>query len=228
MEVTPYSATLLSSGNSGYASYKTGAESGTVVFSFTADRDGFACINLTNLTKRNSYCVSVNGRELYNETYSLPQMLAVSEVKAGDVIRIRFNCNANEQGSISAMAAILDNELFWEAYEHLNTSTLSLTSFSSTFVEGTINCDRDGLLYTSIPQNGNWHAIVDGKEVEITLIGDAMIGLPLTQGSHTISFRYQNEAFNVGCIVSLCCALVFIAIAVPIYHSRSKKGKYQK
>ena len=43
----------------------------------------------------------------------------------------------------------------------------------------------------------------------------------------SIKVRYQNEAFNVGCIVSLCCALVFIAIAVPIYHSRSKKGKYQ-
>ena len=37
-------ATLLSSGSFGTASYKTGQTSGNVVFSFTADRDGFACI----------------------------------------------------------------------------------------------------------------------------------------------------------------------------------------
>ena len=227
-EVTAYSATILSSGASGYASYKTGESSGSVVFSFTADRDGFACINLSNLTKRNSYCVSVNGRELYNETYSLPQMLAVSDVAAGDVIRVRFNCNAQEQGSISAMAAVLDNDLFWKAYDHLNASTLTLTTFEDTFVEGTINCNRDGLLYTSIPQNGNWTAYVDGKKAEITLIGDAMIGLSLTEGQHTISFRYENAAFATGWKISLISFLIFIGIAIPVYRSRKERGKFLK
>jgi len=228
LEVTAHDATLISSGSSGYASYKTGAVNGTVVFSFTADRDGLACINLTNLTKRNSYCVSVNGRELYNETYSLPQMLAVSEVESGDVISIRFNCNANEQGSISAMAAVLDNDLFWQAYDVLSASTLQLTAFESTYVEGTIHCSRDGLLYTSIPQNGNWHAYVDGKEAKITLIGDAMIGILLTEGTHTVSFRYQNKAFDLGWKISLGSALVFVAITVPIYRSRKEKGRFLK
>ena len=228
LEVTAYGATLTGTGNSGYASYRTESGSGSVVFSFTADRAGFACINLTNLTKRNSYCVSLNGRELYNENYSLPQMLSVSEVNPGDIISIRFNCNANEQGSISAMAAILDNDLFWQAYDVLNTSTLQLTTFQNTFVEGTINCDRDGLLYTSIPQNGNWHAYVDGKEAEITLIGDVMVGIPLSEGAHTVVFRYENKAFNLGLTISIVCALFFVGITVPVYNSRRKKGKYEK
>ena len=227
-EVEAHNATLTSSGNSGYASYKTDAQSGTVVFSFTADRDGFACINLANLSNRNSYSVSLNGRTLYHETYSLPQMLAVSEVKEGDVIRIHFDCKADERGTLSAMAAVLDNDLFWQAYENLNASTLQLTTFTSTFVEGTIICNRDGLLYTSIPQNGNWKAYVDGVEAEITLIGDCMIGIQLSEGVHTVSFRYENQSFALGWKISLGCAVLFAAIAVVVYRSRAKKGRYGK
>ena len=228
LNVEAFDATLLSSGNSGYASYKTGAQEGTVVFSFTADRDGFACINLTSLTKKNSFSVSVNSRELYNETYSIPQMLAVSQVKKGDVIRIHFNCKANEQGSISAMAAIMDDALFRQAYNTLNASALQLTTFKNTHVEGTIQCNRDGLLYTSIPQNGNWHAYVDGNEVTIKHIGDAMIGIELTEGIHSITFKYENKSFTLGWIISLSCSIIFLAITIPVYLSKNRKGKYQK
>ena len=228
IDVTAYDATLVSSGTSGYASYRTEGTAGSVVFEFTADRAGFACINLANLSQRNSYTISVNGRELYNETYSLPQMLAISDVMEGDIINVRFNCGANEQGSISAMAAVLDPELFWQAYNKLSVSTLELTTFESTLVEGTIACDRDGLLYTSIPQNGNWKAFVDGKEAEIVLIGNCMIGLNLTEGTHTVTFRYENAAFQLGWKITLVCALLFAGIALPVYNSRRQKGKYEK
>ena len=228
LSVSAYDATLVSSGTSGYASYRTDGTAGSVVFEFTADRAGFACINLANLSKRNSFTVSVNGRELYSETYSLPQMLAVSDVMEGDIINVRFNCAANEQGSISAMAAVLDPELFWQAYDKLNASTLEITTFESTLVEGTVDCNRDGLLYTSIPQNGNWKAFVDGKEAEIVLIGDCMIGLNLTEGEHTVTFRYENPAFELGWKISLVCALLFAGIALPVYNSRRQKGKYEK
>ena len=61
------------------------------------------------------------------------------------------------------------------------TSTLQLTTFEDTLVEGTINCNRDGLLYTSIPQNGNWVAYVDGEPAEIRLVGDAMVSVELME-----------------------------------------------
>ena len=228
LQVSASGVTLQGSGNSGYASYNGGANGGTVTFTFTADRDGFACLNLSNLTKKNGYSVMLNGETLFTETYSLPQMIAVSDVVAGDTVTVNFTCKAGENGSINAMLAVLDPQLFWQAYDILSASTLKLTSFKSSFVEGTVNCNRDGLLYTSIPQNGNWHAYVDGQEVEITLIGDAMIAVPLSQGSHTVTFRYRNAAFETGLVVSLACALLFVGLTVPIYRARGKKGKYEK
>lgn len=206
------------SGN-GFCRYNNPTVGSSVIYSFVADRDGFACVHL-DLPKRNDFYVSVNGSELYRETISLPQMLAISDVHAGDVVDIRILCKDGEAGTATVNVAIMDDALFRLGYEILGSSTMKLTSFSNTLVEGTINCTRDGLLYTSIPQNGNWSVEVDGQEREITLIGDCMIGLQLSQGAHTLRFVYRNNAFRLGCIISAVCAGVFVLLALICYRPK--------
>ena len=119
-------------------------------------------------SKRNNLSVYVNGAEtaLYTESYSLPQILSVCDVMPGDQVEIRFRCPSNQSGTINLCAAVLDDEVFTQGYNVLNTSTLDLTAFENTYIEGTINCDRNGILYTSIPQDGNWYATVDGHPVQ--------------------------------------------------------------
>ncbi len=211
----------------GYCSYTTSGSAGTVVYTYTADTEGLMCIDL-ELSKRNSYTVTMNGTQLYSETYSLPQMLSVSQVVPGTVVEIRLTCKANETGNINIQASVLNEERFRQGYDVLNASTLKLSAFDATHVEGTIDCDRDGLLYTSIPQNGNWQAMVDGKPAEIVLIGNAMVGVPLSAGSHTVSFRYHNAAFSLGWKISLACLLVFAGLAGWSYRSRFRRGKFEK
>ncbi|MDO5400874.1 MAG: YfhO family protein [Eubacteriales bacterium] len=204
---------------------------GELSYSFTARRDGYACLHL-NLPKRNDYHVSVNGADLYKETISLPQMIAVGDVKAGDVIGVRIEIDAGENSTATVSAAILDGELFWQGYERLNAATWRLTSFKPTRVAGVIRCDREGLLYTSIPQNGNWTATVDGRRTETVLVGDCMAALPLSQGTHEVVLTYRNPAFSLGWKISLLSALAFAAIAAAAYRPawlvKGKKGKFQK
>ena len=207
--------------NSGYCRYVDPEPGANVIYSYVADQDGFACVHL-DLPKRNDFYVSVNGNELYRETISLPQMLAISDVKAGDVIDIRIVCKSGESGTATVNVAILDDALFRLGYELLNSSTMTLTSFENTQVEGTINCTRDGLLYTSIPQNGNWTAYVDGQEQQITLIGDCMIGLALTQGAHTLRFVYHNRAFELGLLITGACAGIFVLLVLICYRPKKK------
>ena len=205
--------------DSGFCQYEEPTVGSSVIYSYVADRDGFACIHL-DLPKRNDFYVSVNGAELYRETISLPQMLAVSDVHAGDVIDIRIMCKDGENGSATVNAAILDDSVFRLGYEILGSSTMKLTSFSNTVVEGTINCTRDGLLYTSIPQNGNWTVQVDGQEQEIILVGDCMIGVNLSQGAHTLRFVYHNETFRLSCIITGVCAGIFILLVLLCYRPK--------
>ena len=203
----------------------TECDSGAYVSYFFSPTDsGFVCINL-DLPKRNDFVVCVNGVELYRETISLPQMLAVGDVTPMDSVEVRVLCDSGESGTMTVTAAQLDNDLFFRGYEILNASTMEITSFKQTRVEGTITCNRDGLLYTSVPQNGNWHLYVDGEETEITLVGDCMIAADLTQGEHTITLRYQNRAFALGWKISLLCAAIFAACAYLAYKPELEKRK---
>ena len=224
-------ATITESNASGYCKYTDTEQNGHVTYSYIAHRDGFLCIHL-NLPKRNDFYVIVNGVELYKETISLPQMLAVGDVQTGDVIDIRIVCDAGENSTMTVNAAVLDQEVFREGYEILNASTLELTEFESTHLEGTIRCDRDGLLYTSIPQNGNWKVTVDGEAVETKLVGDCMTAVELTEGTHDITFTYRNAAFSLGWKVSLVSFAVFALLVRTAYRPdmgrHGKKGKYER
>ena len=124
-------------------------------------------------------------------------------------------------------AAILDHDVFWQGYERLKTSTLELTTFESSYVKGLIDCDRDGLLYASIPQNGNWEVKVDGQKAEIHLVGDCMVGVSLTKGQHVVEYTYRNEAFALGWKISLLCMAIF-GFTIYKHPGTDKRGKYER
>ena len=205
--------------------YSDAESGGKIIYEFTADQNGFLCLDL-DVTDRNSYSVYLNGEKLYDETLSLRQMIAASNVGAGDVVRVELKCKSGEDGRTTVKAAILSGSFFRTGYDILNASTLELTEFESTYLKGSIDCDRDGLLYTSIPQDGNWSVYVDGVQVEETLVGDCMIGVMITEGHHEVEYVYENAAFRFGWKISLAFALVF-AIVILIVNTR-KHGKYEK
>ena len=227
LTITAADASVSDMSPGGYCTYTTDGTSGRINYQYQITMDGFMCIDL-DLSERNDFTVWLNGNELYSETYSLPQMLAVSQVRVGDVVDVALSCDANESGTMLISAAILDETAFRKGYEVLNRSVLELTDFSTTRLSGTITCDRDGLLYTSIPQNGNWHVYVDGKEAETVLVGEAMTAVYLEEGYHDIIFRYRNPAFTLGCVISLLSTGVLAGLYFWIYPAREKKGKYQK
>ena len=205
----------------------SGSQSGaSMVYSFTADREGFVCLDF-DVTKRNSYTVYLNGEKLYSESLSLTQMIAACDVIPGDVIEVKLTCKQGEEGRMTIRAAILDDALFRRGVEKLSESTLELKQFDTTYLCGTVDAARDGLLYTSIPQDGGWRAIVDGEEAETVLVGDVMLAVPMTAGEHTVEFVYENKAFAIGWKISAIC-LLLLATTAPLYYTKRKKGRFEK
>ena len=227
LSITAADAEISSTTPAGDCHFTTDSVDGRVNYEYTIDRDGFLCVYL-DLSERNDFTFWLNGEELYTDAYSLPQMASVCQVTAGDVVDVALACDANTSGSISVVAAMTDNAVFWQGYDLLNRSTLELTEFHTTRVEGEILCNRDGLLYTSIPQDGNWQVYVDGVLTDSTCVGDVMLSVPLTKGYHTVAFRYRNNAFLIGLGVSLFSTVVLFGLYFWIYPARKKKGKYAK
>ena len=212
----------------GKTTYTDGTKGATITYTYTAMNDGFMCVEL-DFPKRNDVAIWKNGEMLYTESMSLKQMLAVGDVAYGDVVEVRATCkNANESGTIDISAAVLNMDRLAKAHQILNASTLELTKFGTTRVAGTIACDRDGLLYTSIPQNGNWTVKVDGEEAEAVLTGDVMMGVALTEGEHEVEFRYRNKAFALGWKISLLCVAAFGALVYLDKKKQPPVGKYKK
>ena len=211
----------------GYCKYKKGMKGATITYTFTVPTDGFMCVNL-DFPKRNNVSLWKNGERVYNETMTLPQMMAIGDVCAGDEVQVTATCqSANESGSLTVSAAVLDMEAFENCYNILAASTLELTEFTTTKVSGTIDCNRDGLLYTSIPQNGNWFAVVDGAPAETVAVGEAMVGVLLTEGSHQVTFEYRNQAFDWGWKISLVSALIFAVLLYVDNQKHRPVGKYE-
>ena len=228
LTIEGFDVTITDQNSSGYCAYKADLGSSTVVYTYTVDTDGFMCISV-NLPKRNDVAIWVNGEQRYTEAISLPQMLAVGDVSMGDVVELKMTCKtAGESSTMTISAAVLNQARFEQCYEALSASTLELTEFSSTEVVGTIDCDRDGLLYTSIPQNGNWCVEVDGEAAEAVTVGEAMTAVLLTEGTHEVRFYYHNAAFSLGWKISLACTAVFAALAWNAHQDAGKKGKYEK
>ncbi len=228
LELTSEIGDLYALNMTGYTTYEKQDEAGEIIYTYTADTDGLMCIHL-DLSKKNSYTVWKNGDQLYSESHSIPQMLSVSDVASGDTIEIKVKYKANEKGTLQIQAAILDDARFRQGYELLAASTLSINTIRNTYLSGTVKCNRDGVLYTSIPQNGNWSAYVDGKPAEIAVIGGAMIGLILPEGEHEITLMYSNKAFLIGAIVSAACLFTFAGITIYFYRDtlRKRRGKYE-
>ena len=220
--------TIEKQNSSGYCSYQNAQQNATVVYTYNVDKDGFLCVSV-NLPKRNDTAIWVNGEQRYTEAISLPQMLAVGDVAAGDVVQLRMTCKtAGESGTMNISAAVLDHERFRVCYEKLSASVLNLTKFENTQVVGTIDCDRTGLLYTSIPQNGNWYAEVDGKAAEIVTVGEAMTAVMLDEGTHEVRFCYRNDAFSLGWKITLACVAI-LGVLIWFRHLRATpKGKYER
>ena len=222
-KITAHGITLHKSTATGYSSY-TADNAGSLRYTFQANREGFMCLFL-HLSKNNDFRVYKNNVELYKESTSLPQVFAACDVQVGDTIMVEILCKAGTTGSNLLGAGILNEETFRKGYDILAASTLDLTEFSNTKVAGTINCNRDGLLYTSIPYDGNWVVTVDGEPAEAVLVGDCMMALELTKGEHEIRFTYHNKAFTAGLWITVGCTAVFISLIVlsRIRHTKKKK-----
>ncbi len=228
--------TLTSKTKTGYCAYNTQGQAGSVSYTYVIDRPGFMCVSL-HFSQQNKFNIYLNGiaqettgsEGTYGRSYSLPLTVAVGDVTPGDIVEIKLQCEADKNGSARVYAGVLDEEIFRNAYDALAQSTLQLTAFEDTHIEGTIHCNRNGVLYTSIPQNGNWIATVDGKPAQTVKIGDAMLGLLLSEGNHTITFTYHNKAFSFGWKISLLCVIIVAAFYCFTYHPlRKRKGKYQR
>ena len=201
--------------------YSFSSSSSNPAYNFTAvathDGTTLAYVTGTGVEDVNLY---LNDTYLGHYGTKRPLIMTFGDVKKGDVIKAEAKVTNHTSGSITASLVMLDDEMFNQAYQLFSRSTLNGTLVSGTQLSGTINAVEDGLFYTSIPYVTGWRAYVDGEEVEITPVGDAMLAFRLSAGEHTIDLKYSPEGFTLGVIVSVAGLLIFILMIIAFWQRK--------
>jgi hypothetical protein len=161
-----------------------------------------------------SYEVQVSGGRKMDRNVSAPYfyLSQFDNCNSGEIVTITTKPSA-ETGYATVYFARINQDLLNEGYNLLGKETLKLTKFSDTSIKGEI-ITEGGLLYTSLPYNKNWQVRVDGERKEIKIIGNCMISVELETGEHEVEFRYWNQDFVIGTIISILSLIIFIFLVI--------------
>lgn len=108
-----------------------------------------------------------------------------------------------------------------EAVKQLRQSPFVIESFENTKICGTVTCDKDGVLFTSIPQDKGWSVFVDGKRTETKTLFGYLLGVALAKGEHRLEFRYHVYGIGAGLCVSVLSLGLF---GGSLYYRRKRKS----
>lgn len=147
-----------------------------------------------------------------------PSFFSAGAFREGESFTLRAIAHEIGRGdNISAQlqAYALDSALWQEGLARLQSEPMVISAYTETGMEACVTMRRDGYLYTSVPlEKQGWTLLVDGEETEIAPFADTFLGVRLSAGSHTLSFRYTPRGFAAGAVVSLAALALWIALAV--------------
>lgn len=163
----------------------------------------------------------LNGEEVpYKYSMVEAKVLYLGEYKDGDVLEVYLNTADRLKNSTFYT---LDINKFKSCIDKVKKEGLNVNEFSDTYIEGTVSCTKDGYLFTTIPYEKNgWRAFVDGKEVDILKYHNIFNSLSLTEGTHTVVFKYCTPYLGLGVGISLGTLLGVISY---LYFKRRKEKK---
>ena len=185
--------------------------------SITPVKNGYMYVTIVNPAIDN-ITVSVNGSsKSYSGLKNGSHIVDLGYIKTTDII------NISSDNTLQLKAYTLETNRFIEAYNILNNSSLNISSYSDTSINGSINALYDGTVMFSIPYDGGWSVYIDGKKTQTFAIKDALLGVNITSGEHEISLKYTPVNLVKGCIITFICIIILVAV-ILFGHYKNKSN----
>ncbi len=152
------------------------------------------------------------GANSFSSSPNEPYIIDLGSLSAGDSVCVTINTSMECVGNI--FVASMNNTDFTNAMSALAENELVISSYSESAFTGSVNVTEAGVMFTSIPYDKGWKVTIDGVEAETFKLGDALLGFYITEGAHTVKFRYTPSGLTAGIIISILCLLAFAALIV--------------
>jgi len=142
------------------------------------------------------------------------QIIDLGKYGSSTWISAELSWNKLKSSTVNLLCYSVNEEAYNKMISTLSESPLTVTSYDSTSVTGTVNAGETGVLLLSIPYDEGWAAYVDGQKAEIHNIAGAFCGLSLAAGSHEISMMYKPDGVDIGLLISVASfGLLFLIVA---------------
>ncbi len=163
-----------------------------------------------------SVSVSANCEEqpdfIYNQSFTglkHRHIIDLGYMPAGTIATVS---TSDDISSLQLYAYVMDEEYFDDIYKELSDEPLNIKEFEDTYIKGTVNAKKDGLLMTSINYDEGWKVYVDGKQVDLVSIKGAFIGVNVPAGEHTVEFKFFPVGLLPGLIISALAVIAFLGL----------------
>lgn len=189
-------------------------------FSFTPEADGDYYVFVSNKK------VEKVNAELGEKTKSFDNvnrgyLLELGHLKSGEKITLR---NDDNDQDLVAVAYRFLPEGLESVYNVLSNNSMTLTKWTDTQIQGTVDAEKAGLLFLSIPYDKGWTIRIDGKAVEPYKIFDTFLSVHVTAGTHIISMEYMPQGLRSGGIITAGSVIILLALA-GLSAAKRKKGR---
>jgi uncharacterized membrane protein YfhO len=96
---------------------------------------------------------------------------------------------------------------------------------TDTSLSGTIDADRAGTVFLSVPAIKGWGDVrVDGKPVSATILASAFLGVPVSAGHHKITLSYSPPGLHLGAGLSVVGLLMLFGLYKRDQRGRGRSG----
>ncbi len=189
-------------------------------FTFTPDKDGDYYVFVSN--KKVEKVAALLGEKTKNfDNVSRGYLLELGYLKSGEEVTLR---NDDNDQDLIASAYRFVPEGLESVYQVLNKNSLKLTKWTDTQIKGTVDAEKAGLLYLSIPFDKGWSVKIDGKEAEPYKIFDTFLSVHMTAGTHEVSLEYMPEGLKAGGMITGGSILILLVLT-GLAAGKNKKRK---
>lgn len=160
------------------------------------------------------------GSFTYNQTIDgKSYVLDCGTVKAGTDVYITYSLKDDSiSGSVKQYVYGMDQDKFKEAYNTIvKNGVLDVTENKEHYLKGTVNLAEGKMLYTSIPYDTAWDVYVDGEKLsadKIVKIGNALMGIKMDAGEHTVELRYTPNGMILGLVLTIIGILILVLLLI--------------
>ena len=171
------------------------------------------------------------------------KILYVGQFPKGQKLQLRMTLLTGDNNNKEKYAIVkkflfyhFDTAKFQQDIDTLKGNQWELTTFGGRTLEGKITAKEGQIMMTTVPEEPGWTVWVDGKKTDYVTLFQAMIGVELEPGEHTVKMQYTSPGLKLGLLLfgvgAVLAALMYVYDrknnkTLALIKENRKKGIYE-